>query len=149
MFITNEGRLYARATGSWDLGSNSSTPVHITFYTDNGSARITAGSISSSSSTTAFNTSSDARLKINVRDYSTGNLFDLLQPRIFDWRSGEKNSIGFIAQELYAVYPQAVSPGDDGEEIERTWGVDFSKLAPALVAEVKSLRQRLAALEAK
>jgi hypothetical protein len=96
---------------------------------------------------TAFNVDSDARLKTNIRDYSPGALIDSLQPRIFDWKSGEKDSIGFVAQELQAVYPQAVTAGDDGEEIAQSWGVDFSKLVPLLVAEVKSLRARVAQLE--
>jgi len=105
------------------------------------------GTIAVTSTATAYNTSSDARLKTNIRDYSPGALIDSLQPRMFDWKSGEKDSIGFVAQELQAVYPQAVTAGDDGEEIERSWGVDFAKLVPLLVAEVKALRARVAQLE--
>jgi len=121
----------------------SGTRQHMTFR-ESGTER---GSITSDGANTAYNTSSDARLKTNIRDYSPGALIDSLQPRIFDWKSGQKDSIGFVAQELHAVYPQAVTAGDDGEEIEQSWGVDFSKLVPLLVAEVKSLRARVARLE--
>jgi len=112
----------------------------------------TVGTISVTTTATAYNTSSDARLKTNVRDYDgydSGAVIDRILPRIFDWKTGEKDSIGFIAQELYAVYPQAVSKGDDGEEITKQWGVDFSKLVPVLVAELKALRARVAALESR
>ena len=105
------------------------------------------GSIGITTTSTSYVTSSDGRLKTNVRDYNSGDILDLLKPRIFDWKSGEKDSIGFVAQELYEVYPQAVSAGDDGEEVAQSWGVDFSKLVPLLVAEIKSLRARVAALE--
>ena len=98
------------------------------------------------SNTVSFITSSDARLKTNIRDYNPGDVIDRIRPRIFDWKSGEKNSIGFVAQELHAEYPQAVSVGgEDG----LPWGVDFSKLVPVLVAELKSLRARVAQLENK
>ena len=38
---------------------------------------------------------------------------------------------------------------DDPDTVTDTWGVDFSKIVPVLVAEVKSLRARVAALESK
>jgi hypothetical protein len=56
---------------------------------------------------------------------------------------------GVIAQDLHAVAPQAVLQGDDGDEIEKTWGVDYSKLVPMLIKEIQSLRARVAALEAQ
>ena len=48
---------------------------------------------------------------------------------------------GFIAQELYKVYPQAVIPGDDdGLIIKRAWAVDYGKLTPLLVKAVQELK---------
>ena len=57
-------------------------------------------------------------------------------------------SYGFVAQEEALVYADAVTQGDDGEEITRQWGRDDSKLVPLLVKEIQSLRARVAALEA-
>ena len=37
--------------------------------------------------------------------------------------------------------------GDDGDDIEKTWGVDYSKLVPMLIKEIQQLRARVAALE--
>ena len=105
----------------------------------------------------AFNVSSDIRIKTNIRNFSeSGAMIDAIIPRIFDMdtskkmhENGKTNQIGFIAQELYPVFEQAVTKGDDNEEITEEWGVDYSKLVPILVAELQSLRQRVAALESK
>jgi hypothetical protein len=108
------------------------------------------GSISFTTTATSFNTSSDRRLKTNIRDFTgSAAIIDAIKPRIYDWKTGEKDTVGFVAQELHKVYPAAVTKGDDGEEITQQWAVDYSKLVPVLVAEIQALRARVAALEAK
>ena len=109
----------------------------------------------------AYNTTSDGRLKTNVRDFigaDSGRIIDGRRPRWFDWKeakdSSAKNVIGFIAQEENAVDPAlarigAVRVGDDDPStITHQWAVDPAKLVPVLTAEVKSLRARVATLEA-
>lgn len=117
------------------------------FYNPNG----LVGSITTSASATAYNTSSDARLKDNIADAGdAGAIIDALKVRQWDWKvDGLHQDFGFIAQEEAQVYAPAVTVGDDGEEIERQWQRDDSKLVPVLVKEIQSLRRRLAALEAK
>jgi len=124
----------------------------------NGSA-TTIGSISRVTTTNAvvYNTTSDARLKENLRDFTdSGRLIDSLKPRVFDWKNSDengKNVVGFIAQEEHAADPMfahigAVSVGDeDSENITKQWQRSDSALIPILVAELKALRQRVAALE--
>jgi len=115
-----------------------------------GSIQITA------TNTIAVVTSSDSRLKKNVRDMSdSGSIIDATLPRIFDWNWSDtdeqgrgKDVHGFIAQELYQAFPEAVSVGGDNAD-KTPWCVDYSKIVPVLVAELKSLRKRLAALESK
>ena len=107
----------------------------------------------------AYNTTSDARLKENLRDFTdSGRLIDSLKPRVFDWKNSDengKNVVGFVAQEQHAADPifahiGAVSVGDeDPDNITKQWQRSDSALIPILVAELKSLRARLAALEAK
>jgi len=113
----------------------------------------------------AYNTSSDARLKKNVRDYTgtdSGPIIDALRPRWFDWKEGtdndSKNIIGFIAQEEFLAAPElarigAVTPGDDKPDFDpktgRGWMRSDTALVPILVAELKSLRVRLATAESK
>jgi len=132
-------------TMKWGLSGNGD---HVLFYSDNGSAAVQGGGINTTGSTTAFNTTSDARLKTNVREISnSGSLIDAIRPVLHDWKTGETNSYGFLAQELVQVFPRAVTPGDSDSEVTKPWGVDMSKLIPVLVAEIQSLRSRVEELE--
>lgn len=113
------------------------------------------GVTQTNSTTVAYNTSSDGRLKENIRDMNdSGTLLDAMRPRLFDWKWGKgsdasKGFHGFIAQELHDVFPEAVTPGTDELDAQgnlvRAWGIDYAKLVPVLTAEVKDLRRRLAA----
>lgn len=126
--------------------NTTNTGTYINFYN---SSTVVQGSISqTNSTTTAYNTTSDARLKQNVRDLpDSGKILDAMKPRLFDWTWGGKDYHGFIAQELYEAYPEAVTKGDDSLSIKVPWSVDYSKLTPVLTAEVKNLRARVATLE--
>ena len=133
--------------GNNALETNSTTTAAYNpclFY-NNSSA---AGYISVSGATTAYNTSSDARMKTNVADAaSASELIDAIKVRQFDWKvDGNHQRYGMIAQELLEVAPEAVSVPTDPEDM---MGVDYSKLVPMLVKEIQSLRTRLAALENK
>lgn len=118
------------------------------FSTSNSSV---VGGISFSTSATSFNTSSDARLKSDIQDFTdSGRIIDSLKPRRWKWKSDGSEGLGFVAQEENAVDPilakiGAVTVGDDGETIERQWQRSDQALVPILVAELKSLRARLAA----
>ena len=124
--------------------STTSTIGLIEFFNPNGSV----GYISTNGTAATYNTSSDARLKENIAAADNGSaLIDQLQVRKFDWKSdGSHQRFGFVAQELDAIYPEAVSKPTDPDEM---MGVDYSKLVPLLVQEIQSLRALVAALEAK
>ena len=115
---------------------------------ENGNGQV--GRIQVNGSATSYLTSSDSRLKENVKPITdSSDIIDRLAPKKFDWKTGGKNAYGFIAQEAIEVFPEAVSAGDSEDEIKSPWAMDYSKLVPVLVAELQSLRARLAALEAK
>lgn len=107
------------------------------------------GSISTDGTNTAYNTSSDVRLKEHVENSrSASHLIDGIKVRQFDWKSNDKHQdYGFVAQELYQTYPEAVRVGTDAKT--DPWGVDYSQLVPLLVKEVQDLRKRVAELEAR
>jgi len=115
---------------------------HITFTNGNGDV----GSITTSGSSTSYNTSSDQRLKENIADADdAGSKIDAIQVRKYDWKvDGSHQDYGMIAQELQTVAPEAVSGDADSEEM---MGVDYSKLVPMLIKEIQSLRNRVAQLE--
>ena len=128
------------------------------YNTDNGND---VGSIDTSTSSTAYNTSSDRRLKENIEAADpSGSLIDSIEIVKHDWISSEDHvRYGVVAQDLFEVLPEAVSQGTDGDlvdedlsskeqPIKQVWGVDYSKLVPLLVKEVQDLRTRVAELEA-
>ena len=104
------------------------------------------GSIKITGAATSFNTSSDKRLKENIRDADdAGDKIDAIKIRQFDWlESGEHQDYGFVAQELLPVAPEAVTKGHTEDDM---MGVDYSKLVPTLIKEIQSLRRRVKELE--
>jgi len=112
------------------------------FYRDNADV----GSITTTGTTTTYNTSSDARLKENIADAEdASSLVDAIKVRQFDWKAdGSHQRYGMVAQELSTVAPEAVSGDPESDDM---MGVDYSKLVPMLVKEIQSLRARVAQLE--
>jgi hypothetical protein len=103
---------------------------------------------------------SDSRFKKNVENLD-GALDRTLALRgvTFDWRRDEfpdrhfstRPGIGFIAQEVEAIYPELVMTGRDGYK-----SVDYAKVGPILVEAIKAqqkviedLTRRLERLEAE
>lgn len=111
-------------------------------------AGTSVGSISVSGSTTAYNTSSDERLKEDLQPLDR-DLLDQIAVYDFLWKGSSVRGHGVIAQELFDVIPMAVYRGEATEEDPQPmWSVDYSKLVPLLIACVQDLRLRVAALEA-
>tara|TARA_R110000868_G_scaffold65637_4_gene196087 strand:- start:271 stop:1203 length:933 start_codon:yes stop_codon:yes gene_type:complete len=170
--ITPSGSIYARANNPWDLGRNVTSGQHISFYTDNGSSRVSAGNISSNGSTTTYSTSSDYRMKTDVQPMTNAlNKVMQLNPVTYKWVNGlggtKENGEGFIAHELQAVVPDCVTgekdavetyTDEDGNEQTRIkpQGIDTSFLVATLTAAIQEqqaiitdLKARLETLEAK
>jgi len=123
--------------------SSSATTGALINFADTGTG---VGYISTNGTTTAYNTSSDARLKENIADAEdAGAKVDAIQVRQFDWKAdGSHQDYGMIAQELMTVAPEAVSGDPESDDM---MGVDYSKLVPMMLKEIQSLRARVAQLE--
>ena len=108
------------------------------------------GNISVTTSATAYNTSSDYRLKDITGSITTsGAYIDSLNPVEGTWKADGSTFVGLIAHEVQEASRTQVATGTkDGEEMQ---GMDYSnsELIANLIAEVKSLRQRVATLEAQ
>ena len=110
------------------------------------------GSISVTTSATAYNTSSDYRLKENVvaMTGATARLKQLA-PKRFNFIADADTTVdGFLAHEVQSVVPEAITGthnevDDDGNPVYQ--GIDQSKLVPLLVATIQELEARIAALE--
>jgi hypothetical protein len=109
------------------------------------------GSISTNATVTAYNTSSDVRLKHAITALTGAlDVIRALNPVSFKWNADDSDGHGFLAHELQATIPDAVSgepEAVDEDGTMRPQGVDQSKLVPWLVGAIQELAQRLATLE--
>ncbi|ACP24927.1 hypothetical protein NGR_c11420 [Sinorhizobium fredii NGR234] len=153
MSYTNNGPLLLSRSAASVMSLQRSTSDGITATFHRSLSQV--GSISVTTTATAYNTSSDGRAKINrLALMNSGDVVDALQPMTYDWvHAPGESGVGFIAQDLQAIVPEAVLAGDadpgkvPGDPGFEWWSVDMSKLVPYLVAELKDVRARLAALE--
>lgn len=136
--ITNNAQMVMNASGQgsgfvWTAFQNNSSGI---------------GSISFTGAAVSYNTTSDENLKIIDRPIvDAGKTIDSLEPIWYRWKSNPDTAPepGFGAQTTYAAYPWAVTPGDG----DRPWQMDAAKLMPVVIAELQSLRARVAELEAE
>jgi hypothetical protein len=112
------------------------------------------GSITVNASSTAYNTSSDYRLKENVNyNFDATTRLKQLKPARFNWIADDTNTLidGFIAHEVSSVVPEAVSGTKDAVDENNNplyQGIDQAKLVPLLVKTIQELEARITALEA-
>jgi hypothetical protein len=125
------------------------------------SSNTTNGYISQTNSTTvAYTTSSDYRLKENVQPLQNAlNRISLLKPVTFTWKDSNDVGEGFIAHELAEIIPDAVCGNKDDVNEDgsiKAQGVDTSFLVATLTAAIQEqqtiindLKARIETLEAK
>jgi len=180
--FTPDGTVSATKDGAIPLvlnrvatGSNNPNGVIAQFRRET----VTVGNISVSDGATAFNTSSDYRLKENVVELtSASERVNQLRPSRFNWISDDTNTVidGFIAHEVATVVPEAITGAKDAmidEEYEVTpevldedgnvtteavmgtrsvpdyQGIDQSKLVPLLTAALKEALAEIASLKTR
>jgi hypothetical protein len=117
------------------------------------------GSITTTNTATAYNTSSDYRLKENVVPLTGAvDRINQLQVHRFNFIGNPDTTVdGFIAHEAQAVVPECVTGTKDEVDADGNpvyQGIDQSKLVPLLtaalqeaLAEIESLKARVTALE--
>ena len=112
------------------------------------------GSITrASSSSVAYNTSSDYRLKENVSyDFDATSRLKQLKPARFNWIADETNTLvdGFLAHEVSGIIPEAITGEKDATNEDgsiKPQGIDQSKLVPLLVKTIQELEARITTLE--
>jgi hypothetical protein len=127
---------------------------HQEFHNPNGFI----GSITTNGSATAFNTSSDYRLKEDWQPMSGSiDRVKALNPVNFAWKIDGSRVDGFLAHEAQEVVPEAVTGTKDAVDADGNpdyQGIDQSKLVPLLtsalqeaIAKIEDLETRLAAVE--
>jgi len=157
----------ASGTGNWQPFS----------FCNNGTSFSQIGSITTTASATAYNTSSDYRLKTDAQPMTGASArVQALNPVNFAWKVDGSRVDGFLAHEAQEVVPEAVTGTKDAmrdEEYEVTsavlddngnvvteavmgtrsvpdyQGIDQSKIVPLLTAALQEALQRIEALEAR
>ena len=159
MRITSGGKLAINTTGlnnsfvstgiDIDAGAGVGITINrgsdgdiITFKKDNGSGIV--GGISINSTSTAFNTSSDARLKDVTGEARGLEVINALNPVAYNWKADDKADEGLIAQEVMEIVPNAVS----GSE-EEMYQMDYSKLVVHLVKAIQEQQTQIDALQSE
>jgi len=129
-------------------GGAGSTGTFAVFY--RGSTGV--GTITTNGTTTAYNTSSDYRLKENVVPLTGATeRVKQLNPSRFNFIADPDSTVdGFLAHEVADVVPEAITGthnevDDDGNPVYQ--GIDQSKLVPLLVATIQELEARITQLE--
>jgi hypothetical protein len=107
------------------------------------------GSITQNGTTgVLYNTSSDYRLKdIDGPVANSGAYIDALKPVQGSWKADGSRFIGLLAHEVQEVSETPIATGEkDGEKMQ---AMDYSapELIANLIAEIQSLRARVAQLE--
>ncbi len=82
---------------------------------------------------------SDERKKHNITDLTYGlNEILKLKPVSFDYNRNNEHTIGFLAQQVVPIIPEAVS-GDE----EKGYAMSYSTLTPALVKAIQELNLKV------
>jgi hypothetical protein len=105
------------------------------------------GSISTNGSSVSYNTTSDYRLKENVKPMENAiERVLMIQPKRFNYIRNPKETVdGFIAHELAKAVPEAVTGKKDAVDKEGKiipQLVDYSKVIPVVTGAVKELYKK-------
>jgi len=106
---------------------------------------VSVGSINITTTSTVYATSSDERLKDDLKSFDAGHIIDDTKVYDFAWKATGVRDYGVVAQQANAVYPAAVVYDEKAD----WWGIDYSKYVPVILQELQALRARVAELEGR
>ncbi len=147
-YLNGSQKVFLNEDGILKTYRSGSNVAHVEFVNNSS----TVGSITSNSTSTSYNTSSDYRLKENVVEM-TGSVDRVkqLKPKRFNFIADPSVTVdGFLAHEAQAIVPESVTGAKDQVDKDSDpiyQGIDQSKLVPLLVGAIKELTARIEALE--
>ena len=134
---------FSRTNGeSLLVNRKSSDGTQIQFRRDN----VDVGNISSTTSLTSYNVTSDYRLKEDLQEVN--GLEKLIKIKVYNylWKSDKTRMDGVLAHELQEIIPYAVTGQKDDEKMQ---GVDYSKLVPILIKGMQEQQALITSLQAR
>jgi len=143
-------------TGSNGLAISTTDNIASTDFATFRANSATCGVISRVGTTSAvvYTTTSDYRLKTVIAPVSdAGTRIDALEPIEYDWNTGGRTK-GFLAHKFAEVYPNSVTGEKDavdkeGKPVYQSMQASSAEVMADLIAEIQSLRKRVAQLESK
>jgi hypothetical protein len=103
--------------------------------------------IDTTANTVSYTNTSDGRLKHLFEDFNGLGLIAQMKPWQYERKVQEgKKEIGFVAQEMASVFPQAVTTATDEFQ---TMGIDYSKFTPILVKAIQEQQSIIDGLKAR
>ena len=152
----SSGRVQIKFDGATLNGLNLQTTYASTgsyYLIFNNSAGSTTGYISQNGTTSvAYNTSSDYRLKENIAPMTSALAkVAALKPVTYKWKADGSDGEGFIAHELQEVCPDAVTGEKDAVDADgnpKYQGIDTSFLVATLTAAIQELKAEFDAYKA-
>jgi hypothetical protein len=147
----SSGKQFDAITGYYAIQSSIPTTNndnHLIFYTPNWKV----GSITTSGSSTLYNTTSDYRLKENVTPMSSAvERLNALKPVRFNYKADKDVTVDwFLAHEVQEVVPEAVSWVKDGVDEEGNpdyQAMDYAKVTPLLTAALQEALKEIEKLK--
>ena len=142
---------YAKGTTSSAVGYYCKTDSANALYAYWNCNGVNTGTISTNGTTTTYGTTSDYRLKTVVGAVTGhGSRIDALEPVEYEWKSNGSRTRGFLAHKFQEVYANSVSGTKDavdenGNPVYQGMQAGTAEVIADLVAEIQSLRKRLAA----
>lgn len=134
------------------FGVNLNNPTYAVHLPNNATIGIGQGRAN------AWTTYSDSRVKSNQQQLENGlALINKMIPKTYFHHNGNiedgilnitdsgEQTLGFIAQELYEVLPEAVQKPED--ENQSLWSVNYDKVIPVTVKAIQELNKKIEALE--
>jgi hypothetical protein len=107
------------------------------------------GSVSVTTTGTTYNTTSDIRLKTDINPIAdaTDKLM-AMNAVTHKWKADpDADAVhGFIAQEMQEIVPEAVSKGDNEDDM---WSMDYGRITPVLVAALQDAHKKIEELAAE
>jgi hypothetical protein len=133
----------------WNNGTSGDNLI-IEFLTETSITARGSVTYNRGSGVTAFNTTSDYRIKSEISDFNSLKIISNLKPKEFKIGNAPRKTIGFIAHELQEFFPQAVTGIKDqidnfGNPIYQS--VDYSQLTGLLVKAIQELKQEINTLK--